>query len=137
MHYTITSTQLSTGRVGGIKTEENTILVCPNKACGKTFAKPLKTTKIHEGTKEHYNACPYCLTDVINSEIEKENPPEVTVPEVTVTEVPISEENPGQDGEKTSSCTHYRGYLSEKDHKQQIPEDCMVCSQLIECMHKK
>lgn len=105
------------------------MLVCPNKACGKAFAKPLKTTKLHEGSKENYNACPYCLTEILNAE--NENPPEAIATEAT-----ISKEMPNQKQERALSCKYYCGYLSEKEHKLQISEECMVCTELIECMHK-
>jgi predicted DNA-binding antitoxin AbrB/MazE fold protein len=119
-------------RVGMNKTEEKTSLVCSNKACGKVFAKPLKTINIHEGSKEHYDACPYCLTKIVNVEIENN-----ISPEETVAEAKSSKEKPSRKEEKTSSCKYYRGFLSEKEHKQNIPEECMVCIELIECMRKK
>jgi hypothetical protein len=101
-------------------------------ACGKVFAKSLKTLKLHEGSHEHYNACPYCLTEITNAENENKN-----TPKETVTEATIFKEEPAQKEEKTLSCKYHRGYLSEKEHKQQISEECMVCKELIECMHKK
>jgi hypothetical protein len=27
--------------------------------------------------------------------------------------------------------------MNEKDHKKQIPEDCMLCPQVLECMKEK
>lgn len=116
------------------KTEEETILVCPNKTCGKVFAKPLKTLKIHQVLKENFNACPYCLTEITITEIKREKPPENEDIEATLTP---SKEEVSEEEEKTSECKHQLGYLSEKEHKQQIPEECMVCRELIECMHKK
>jgi hypothetical protein len=112
--------------------EEKTIIVCPNKACEKVFAKPLTTLKIQEDSKEYYNACPYCLTEISIIEAESKNPQEKIA-----TEDKLSKEEAGQKIEKVLDCKYYFGYLSEKEHKQQMPEECMVCRELIECMHKK
>jgi hypothetical protein len=107
-------------------------LVCPNKGCGKVFAKPLKTIKLHQSSKEYHNNCPYCLTEITINEIESKNPHEKTAVETT-----LSEEEPSKRIEKSFSCKYHPGYLSEREHKQQIPEECMVCMELIECMQKK
>ena len=113
------------------KTEEKTTLVCPNKACGKVFNKPLKTQNLQK-SKEHYDACPYCLTEITITEMDSKNPPEKTAKEET-----FSNNESGKKEEKAFGCKYYAGYLSEKEHRQQIPEECMVCRELIECMNKK
>ena len=105
-------------------------ITCPNNACGRVFDKPLKAINLQKSSKDPYNACPYCLTEIIIAKIEKENPPENT-------EAIIPNEEPIQKESKAPCCKYHRGYLSEKEHKQQIPEECMVCAELIDCMHKK
>ena len=87
------------------------MLTCPNNACGKVFAKPLKTINLQRSSKEHYCACPYCLT------------------EITVIDT--------QNKMKAPNCTHYFGYMSIQEHKNQMPEECMLCSQIMECMEKR
>ena len=59
------------------------------------------------------------------------------VPQKSEAEVAILEENLSQNQEKLSDCKHYFGYMSEKEHKQQMPEECMLCSQIIDCMAKE
>ncbi|MCJ7561067.1 hypothetical protein MUO79_10705 [Candidatus Bathyarchaeota archaeon] len=39
--------------------------------------------------------------------------------------------------EKSSECRYHLGYLSERTQKEQIPDDCMMCKDIIECMLKK
>jgi hypothetical protein len=63
----------------------------------KTFTKPLKTTNLHEGTKEQYNACPYCLTEIINVEIENENAPMAPVTEAIVSDEIHSKKESNED----------------------------------------
>jgi hypothetical protein len=49
----------------------------------------------------------------------------------------LLEEKPTQNQEKSSDCKHYFGFMSEKEHKLQMPEECMLCSQIINCMAKE
>jgi DNA-directed RNA polymerase subunit RPC12/RpoP len=112
-----------------MKTGKQTILTCPNKACGKVFAKPLTTLTLKQDSKEPYNACPYCLTEITMPEPESKNPFEKTT-----TEIAFLEEKSSQNHEEISNCKHYFGYMNQKEHKQQMPEECMLCSRIIECM---
>lgn len=33
-------------------------------------------------------------------------------------------------------CTHQFGYLNEHDSKEKIPEECMICENIVQCMLK-
>jgi hypothetical protein len=33
-------------------------------------------------------------------------------------------------------CRHQFGYLSKRDSKEKIPEDCMMCENIVQCMLK-
>jgi hypothetical protein len=90
-----------------------------------------------------YDACPYCLT-----EIKLEDEPTVTLdepetfePEETEAETEVEEtshvEEQVEVPEAPSECPHYLGYLSEKSSKEQIPDECMVCKDIVTCMLKK
>ena len=59
------------------------------------------------------------------------------MPEKTATETNSLDEEPIQNQEKISDCKHYFGYMSEKEHKLQMPEECMLCSRIIDCMAKE
>jgi hypothetical protein len=39
--------------------------------------------------------------------------------------------------EKPADCHHHPGYLSERSSKEKIPDECMVCKDIVECMLKK
>jgi hypothetical protein len=34
-------------------------------------------------------------------------------------------------------CLHYLGYLSEKSSQEQIPDECLMCKDIVTCMLKK
>jgi hypothetical protein len=40
-------------------------------------------------------------------------------------------------GETPSGCAHYLGYLSEKGSSDKIPDECMLCTDIVTCMLKK
>jgi hypothetical protein len=114
-----------------IKTGKKETITCPNDACRKVFTQPLTTLNLQKSTKEPYNACPYCLTQITLTENENTD----TLSEKALNEPNPISEKPIQD--QPASCTHYFGYMHEKEHKQQMPEDCLLCSQIMACMAKE
>ncbi len=106
---------------------------------------------MQQDTKEPYDACPYCLTEIVQEEepiavcdkpetFEQE---EIEEPEEAETEAEVEEtahaEKPVESNtaEAPSECLHHLGYLSEKSSKEQIPEECMMCKDIVTCMLKK
>jgi hypothetical protein len=35
---------------------------------------------------------------------------------------------------KAQGCTHEFGYLSKRSSKEKIPEECMMCESIVQCM---
>jgi hypothetical protein len=105
---------------------------CPNPSCKKTFEKPLKTLNLQQALAEPYYACPYCLTEIIEEEIEIENKPEKAQVEKSFTK-----ERPIKNKEKPISCQHHFGYLGERENREQFPDECMICTQIVDCMLAK
>jgi hypothetical protein len=115
-----------------MKTGENTKVTCPNKACGKVFVKALSTTNLQKNSKASYSACPHCLTEIAISEYESENPPKENY-----SDVEFFDEKPAQNKEQVITCSHHFGYLGEREQKEQISEECLLCPEVIKCMYKK
>jgi hypothetical protein len=44
-----------------------------------------------------------------------------------------AEERASEPASKTQ-CAHHFGYLSERSNREKIPEDCMVCEKMLDCM---
>jgi hypothetical protein len=93
---------------------------CRNAACGKVFTKPLRALNLQLGAEGLYDACPYCLTEITADDEKTEEP---SLEEVE----PL---------EKTFSCPYYLGYLCERSTQANVPDECMVCKDLIPCMLK-
>ncbi len=113
---------------------------CPNPSCGKVFAKPLKAVNLQSQTPQQYEACPYCLTEIPADEKpavagdglkkkkrkthEKKAKPQVI------------EEKPVETPESPTECQHHFGYLGERSSKEKIPDECMMCKDIVQCMLK-
>ena len=108
------------------------MFTCPNPSCRKVFTTPLKTTNLQQDSAEPYVACPYCLTKITEAQIEADNKPEsVQVDTVLPTEKPT------RNKEIPHSCHYHLGYLSEREKNQKIPDECIVCQDIVECMLRK
>ena len=98
---------------------------------------------LQQDTEEPYDACPYCLTEITVEEEPTINyeEPETMEPETFEAEEALVETEPLEEktsvSEAPSECAHYLGYLSEKSSKDQIPDECMMCKDIVTCMLKK
>ena len=104
------------------KLEENERFTCPNASCGKIFDKPLKAVDIQLGPETFYAACPHCLTKIAASDKKSQGP--------------LVAEEPKHHRQETSSCSHHLGYLCERTAKDNVPEECLVCKDMVDCILK-
>jgi len=109
---------------------ENKEIVCPNEACKKPITKPLSTINLQE-SKEPYDACPNCLT-----KIEKPKT-QTTEPKIEAPEIKQPTEQTKQEQQENTSCKHFKGYLNKRDKTQEIPQECILCPDNIDCMLQK
>lgn len=108
------------------------MFTCPNPSCRKDFTKPLKTLNLQQDSAEPYLACPYCLTRIIEEQVKTNAEPE-KVP----AEAGLLEDKLIKNKEAPLACLHHLGYLSEREQKEQIPDECIVCKSIVECMLNK
>ena len=89
---------------------------------------------------EPYYTCPYCLTQItveLTSKTDKkpeETPLEKAPPKINPVEI---KDNHVKNNDKPTGCQHHPGYLSERTSKEQIPDECLVCKDIVSCMLKK
>jgi hypothetical protein len=112
---------------------------CPNSSCGLVFSKPVKVKNVGSEDSQSYDGCPRCLTAIT---VEKSVPVVGAKPVVTVednkgqgTVVGNSEER-SAGSSTTVQCAYHLGYLSERTKNEKIPEDCIVCENIVKCMLK-
>lgn len=113
---------------------------CPNPSCGKSFPNPLKAKNLSVQKAKSYDACPYCLTEVnaplVSVAMENEPKSEPKLIEIKEELVPAKVSRLKQDSAAVQNCAHHLGYLSERSKKEKIPEECMTCGNIVQCMLK-
>lgn len=105
------------------------MFTCPNPSCGRVFVTPLKTLNLRDPGKP-YPACPYCLTKIADPEVENQK-------SESKEEKHSAKEKTSKNKDKPQNCRNHLGYLSERENKQQIPDECIVCAVLLDCMLQK
>ena len=98
--------------------------------CGREIGLPIKLTVLSGGPEETYSACPFCLTRV---EAAKEE----------VVTAPVLEKKPERlrrkekmeaVGPSVGGCGHHLGYLKGRAKNAAIPDECLVCPKILQCM---
>jgi hypothetical protein len=107
---------------------ENKTFTCQNSSCQRTFSAPLKTLNLQSPSAPYF-ACPFCLTKVADPTLDETKKPEKNQSPNT-----FVEEKKQTASEKPSGCRYHMGYLSERAQKQQIPDECLSCKDVVECM---
>lgn len=101
--------------------------------CGEEFNQPLLARISSKGNTQTYYACPHCLTRVQEPEkqqkaIEKHDHEETHVA------APVKELKTGANKEEVEGCQHFFGFLKKRPKDTAIPETCLICDKMIECM---
>jgi phage FluMu protein Com len=94
--------------------------------CGKSFQMPVLADFHVDGDIEKYYACPRCLTEVREvAENKKEG-----------TGISMSTGKPEKRVRKLDIvvCKHFLGYLKKRKKSEPIPDECLVCDKMIECL---
>ncbi|UCE44249.1 MAG: hypothetical protein JSV57_01825 [Candidatus Bathyarchaeota archaeon] len=102
--------------------------LCPK--CGKVASDPVKLTDLSGGSKEIYDACPYCMSRL---------GPTAGEQKTSSKKVPIKKPEPPKkvDAKKkggSRKCPHHLGYLRERPRDVPIPNGCLACPEAVECL---
>ncbi|MCL4429957.1 MAG: hypothetical protein M1167_04310 [Chloroflexi bacterium] len=91
---------------------------------------------LQQNPQETYYSCPYCLTRIT---VVEESPKAEGEPEEKAQPKRNAEETKQKlkHTDKPASCNHHPGYLSERSSNEQIPDECLVCKDIVDCMLKK
>jgi len=97
----------------------------------------LKAVNLSLENPEPYLACPHCLTDIT---IQRDPSTAETKPLLDAGAPKTSKDRLGEEKNAPQStktgCTHHFGFLSERSSKEEIPEECMACAEIVNCMLK-
>lgn len=105
-------------------------IVCPNPKCGKMFEEPLLLNDLSKKPVEHYYVCPHCIIKLDNLSVEKQE---------SSSQVPVKPPEPPERLKETNSteCAHHFGYLKNHPKNEPMPDECLTCSKLLQCLLKR
>lgn len=98
--------------------------------CHDEFRRPLLATVSSRGNVQTYYACPRCLSkvsDVKRREAE-EDKREASFSVEALKKVDTVKR------EADVKCQHFVGYLKKREKGVAIPDECLTCDKMIECM---
>jgi hypothetical protein len=97
--------------------------------CRSEFRKPLLATDSSRGNVQTYYACPRCLSKVDNVQPDRQ----VEDRSVSVSVEPAKKLG-AVNREVEVNCQHFLGFLKKREKNAAIPDECLTCEKMIECM---
>jgi len=95
--------------------------------CGRVVSAPVRLTDLsHKPLEETYYACPFCFSrlDVedVTGHLEHSHPHETSSGKKVAVAV--------------SNCSHEFGFLNSRPKDSAIPDECLTCPRILQCMVK-
>ena len=100
--------------------------------CGEEIKTPLFAVVSCGYLLEEYYACPRCLSKV--GDVERNKTVEADEAEEEEAEEKVQEREVEDKMEEAVACAHHLGYLKRRPKKTPIPEECLTCAKMIDCM---
>lgn len=116
--------------------------VCVYERCGKSFAAPVRLTDLsHKPRSETYLACPYCFSKMDECDHNVAGELRLLKQGSYSLDVDSTKKSDKGTGQKESgnepsivSCPHQMGYLKTRSKDQGVPDDCLTCPKILQCM---
>jgi len=141
---------------------ESRAIICPNPECHREIEEPILLNNLSVAPAEQYYACPHCFIK-LDAEAENEEettqestsgPPSHSVLEKVLDAIsaqPEKEEKekekkkkeehpvkqPEKEGKGASECPYNFGYLASRGKDAPIPQECLTCPRIVDCMLKR
>ena len=106
--------------------------------CGENFEHPLLAMVFSDVLVEEYYACPKCLSKVASLGRERGAEADVDVDEAEEIEEDAEEPEALKfevSADEAAGCVHHLGYLKNRPKNMPIPEECLTCNKMIDCMY--
>ncbi|MEM3769622.1 MAG: hypothetical protein QXG76_00365 [Candidatus Bathyarchaeia archaeon] len=97
--------------------------------CGENFERPILATIVSGSSSRTYYACPRCLTKVGDVKPARHDRSEEEGKASTVVV-----RKKGESESEGAKCEHFLGYLKKRPKNTPIPDECLTCSRMIECL---
>ena len=139
--------------------KESGVVICPNPKCHRKIEEPILLNNLSITPAEQYHACPHCFIKLDADAENDENLTQEAMPSPPVhpglekvlgvisaqprkeeEEKKKKEEPPVKPPEKEekgpSECSHHFGYLANRPRDSPIPQECLTCPKIVDCMLK-
>jgi len=136
-------------KLTSLKSED---LVCPYTKCGQPFKQPVMVTDCSKLPRETYYACPHCMLrlELLFEGSGKDNLGHVQAKAIDgegtlISQLEVKDKhrrlgeavsNP-QATRPSKSCRHFLGYLRSLPREFDIPDECTVCPNIMQCYVKR
>jgi len=97
--------------------------------CKGTFQKPILATVSSHGSVQTYHACPRCLSKIRDVKYDKNEESKETPVSVKNVKKVVAAKH-----EESVKCKYFLGYLKKRSRDMPIPEECLICDKMIECL---
>lgn len=102
------------------------LLTHPCGECGEIFERPLVVTNLSKTPSETYYGCPRCLSKLNGfDEHSKETKKQSFLP---------AENKKIVEAPSPPGCPHYFGYLKNRPKGTPIPDACLTCKKIVQCL---
>jgi DNA-directed RNA polymerase subunit RPC12/RpoP len=106
--------------------ENTTCFKCSE--CGEEFQKPILATVSSSVSVQKYFACPRCFTKVSDVESRKDRESKEAAFPTKEAKKTVAKLEEG------AKCNHFWGYLKKRPKDTPIPDECLTCGKMIECL---
>jgi hypothetical protein len=107
--------------------------------CGEEFEKPLRASVFSGSQISEYYACPRCLSQLMCEDKEErvadqETPDTLLLSEEKVQEISLKAAEFNRENRSETTCERELGYLKKRPRDTGIPDQCLICASMIDCM---
>ena len=101
------------------------------ESCGHIVKNPIQLTNFSSTPMQTYNACPFCFTRLEEDAIEE--PSKLKLADFEDSTLSKNRQKETED-QKTGECPHYLGYLKKRPKNTPIPDSCLTCQKMMQCL---
>jgi hypothetical protein len=116
------------------ETPHHETCTCPNDECGRNFDHPIEITVLSNNPVEAYPACPYCMSRIDIERDGRELTKDTMTPLRIRTMLEKEQEKMEKKGTEKTKCSHDFGYLKKRPKGTPIPDECLICPKMIQCI---
>ena len=105
------------------------------EACGRMFEDPIRLTNLSATPMQTYSACPFCFSKLNENTVLEEELGDLKMSTSKDSSVVLGKKQKKiESPEQLTGCPHYFGYLKKRPKNTPIPDTCLTCQKMIQCL---